>query len=208
MKPPFFVVNCLLPPQGMQSPVNIWTPFGAFWLHPLHFNGKYALLFQDHHGVQTLIRNIEDELGDMDRMELKYFIRESCGMGIKGELDIVADIVQSSSIQVECGKSSSSLTRGPSSIITRVLTSWALLSSRIHGTISGPLPHWRPFGSSLCSQYGVAIRSRAKVPNDRVLGAKNCQRRETDLLSFEESDSNGNTGSATKAEQKADQLLL
>eukprot|EP00095_Tigriopus_kingsejongensis_P012348 maker-scaffold198_size266703-snap-gene-0.25 protein:Tk12348 transcript:maker-scaffold198_size266703-snap-gene-0.25-mRNA-1 annotation:"hypothetical protein DAPPUDRAFT_194440" len=57
---------------------------------------------EDHHGVQTLIRNVEEELSDMDRLELKYFIRESCGMGIKTDLDIVADIVQSSSIQVDC----------------------------------------------------------------------------------------------------------
>ncbi|XP_059095829.1 uncharacterized protein LOC131890495 isoform X2 [Tigriopus californicus] len=70
--------------------------------HRDQYSWEKLLDMEDHHGVQTLIRNIEDELSDMDRMELKYFIRESCGMGIKSELDIVADIVQSSSIQVEC----------------------------------------------------------------------------------------------------------
>lgn len=58
---------------------------------------------EDHHGAQTLIRSAEDELNDRDRMELKYFIRESCGIGgVDDLIDVVADIALSSSVDVDC----------------------------------------------------------------------------------------------------------
>jgi L-asparaginase II len=58
---------------------------------------------QDHHGIQTLIRSVEDELADVDRCELKSFVEDSCGIG-NVDVDAVADVVLSSAMDVDCGR--------------------------------------------------------------------------------------------------------
>ena len=63
---------------------------------------------QDHHGIQTLVRSVEEELEDADRCDLRAFIEDNCGIG-NVDVDTVADIVISSAIDVECGKYKSPL---------------------------------------------------------------------------------------------------
>ena len=62
-----------------------------------------ACHFQDHHGVQTLIRSVEEELADVDRSELRFFVEDNCGIG-NVDVDTVADIVVSSALDVDCGR--------------------------------------------------------------------------------------------------------
>ena len=59
---------------------------------------------QDHHGIQTLVRSVEEELEDADRCDLRTFIEDNCGIG-NVDVDTVADIVISSAIDVDCGRS-------------------------------------------------------------------------------------------------------
>ena len=48
--------------------------------------------FQDHHGIQTVIRSVEEELADADRVDLKRFLTDGCGIGNRDDaIDVVAD---------------------------------------------------------------------------------------------------------------------
>ncbi len=61
--------------------------------------------FQDHHGIQCHIRSAEDELNDPERMDLKHFVTEDCGLlGSSSDdtIDTVADVLASSRIHIEC----------------------------------------------------------------------------------------------------------
>ena len=65
-------------------------------------------LQKDHHGIQSLIRSADEELEDVDRIDLRYFIKETCGIGgpdIDEHIDVVDDIVRSSASPVNCGRS-------------------------------------------------------------------------------------------------------
>ena len=63
---------------------------------------------KDHHGIQTLVRSVEEELGDGDRCDLRQFVEENCGIG-NVDVDAVADIVLSSAIDIDCGGSDHSM---------------------------------------------------------------------------------------------------
>ena len=58
---------------------------------------------KDHHGIQTLVRSVEEELCDADRCDLRHFVEENCGIG-NVDVDAVADIVLSSAIDIDCGE--------------------------------------------------------------------------------------------------------
>ena len=58
---------------------------------------------KDHHGIQTLVRSVEEELCDSDRVDLRQFVEENCGIG-NVDVDAVADIVLGSAIDIDCGE--------------------------------------------------------------------------------------------------------
>ena len=62
----------------------------------------FIISSQDHHGIQTLVRSVEEELEDADRCDLRTFVEDNCGIG-NIDVDTVADIVVSSAIDIDCG---------------------------------------------------------------------------------------------------------